>query len=346
MIRREETRNMANKRIFRSICTNPWVNLAMDQLLFQHADHPLPVLFLWQNRHTVVIGRNQNAWKECRTELLEAENGTLARRPSGGGALYHDMGNLCFTFACQHSEYDVATHWEIIRRALEAVGIPCQTSGRNDLAVDGRKFSGSAFAFGQGRALHHGTLMVDVDVENMSRYLSVSKEKIASKGVDSVRSRVMNLREAAPGLDMEQLCTAVVTAFADYYQLTSDERTVHQVGEADVRAVPAGEAAYQLYSGWDWRYGASPAGDIALETRFPWGELQVWLTVQEGHVAQAQVYSDALDTDFVDALRNGLTGVQMSRETLVQAAMQIGMQEDRWSEYAADVAGWLQERDL
>ena len=172
----------------------------------------------------MVIGRNQNPWKECRTALLTEEGGHLARRLSGGGAVFHDLGNLNFTFLMPAADYDLPRQLAVIERACQSLGIPAARSGRNDLLAEGRKFSGNAFYQHAGKAYHHGTLMLDVDLEMVQRYLSPSKAKLAAKGVDSVRSRVVNLREFVPDLTIPQLADALIAALAEVYAGSTGNR--------------------------------------------------------------------------------------------------------------------------
>ena len=209
--------------------TDPYENLALEQTLLERVGEGDLILYLWQNERTVVIGRNQNPWKECRTALLAEEGGRLARRLSGGGAVFHDLGNLNFTFLMAEADYDLPRQLTVLERACRSLGIPAQRSGRNDLLADGRKFSGNAFYKHNGRAYHHGTLMVDVDLEMVQRYLSPSKAKLAAKGVDSVRSRVVNLREFVPELTIEQLSDALTAALAEVYDAA---RAICPPGEA------------------------------------------------------------------------------------------------------------------
>ena len=196
---------------------DPYENLALEEALLHRVGEGELILYLWQNERTVVIGRNQNPWKECRTALLAEEGGRLARRLSGGGAVFHDLGNLNFTFLMSAEDWDLPRQLTVIERACRSLGIPAERSGRNDLLADGRKFSGNAFYQHNGKAYHHGTLMVDVDMEMVQRYLSPSKAKLAAKGVDSVRSRVVNLREFVPDLTVEQLADALIAAIAEVY---------------------------------------------------------------------------------------------------------------------------------
>ena len=204
--------------------TDPYENLALEEALLDRVRPGELILYLWQNERTVVIGRNQNPWKECRTALLAEEGGRLARRLSGGGAVFHDLGNLNFTFLMAAEDYDLPRQLTVLERACQSLGIPAQRSGRNDLLADGRKFSGNAFYKHNGKAYHHGTLMVDVDLEKVQRYLSPSRAKLAAKGVDSVRSRVVNLREFVPCLTIAALSDALTAALAEVYAEATGNR--------------------------------------------------------------------------------------------------------------------------
>ena len=207
---------------FLSDQADPYYNLAVEQYLLETVEENCCILYLWQNSNTVVIGRNQNAWKECRTTLLEQEGGHLARRLSGGGAVFHDLGNLNFTFLVPTADYDVERQLSVICTACRELGIPAEISGRNDVVVEGRKFSGNAFYQNGGRAYHHGTLLIHVDTEKMGRYLSPSKAKLEAKGVESVRSRVVNLREYRPGLTCRQMEQQLIAAFESVYGLSAE----------------------------------------------------------------------------------------------------------------------------
>lgn len=196
--------------------TYPYRNLAMEEYMTNHVPDGTCILFLWQNRHTVVIGRNQNCWKECRVDFLEEEGGYLVRRLSGGGAVFHDLGNLNFTFIVRKTDYDVERQLQVILEAVRRLGIQAEKTGRNDITVEGRKFSGNAFYQTGDCCYHHGTLLVHADKENMSRYLNVPREKLASKGVSSVKSRVANLDEFCPGLTVDRVKAALAEAFSRY----------------------------------------------------------------------------------------------------------------------------------
>lgn len=303
------------KRIFTYITagTNPHRNLAMERYLTERVPEDACILYLWQNENTVVIGRNQNAWRECRTGLLEEEGGTLARRLSGGGAVFHDLGNLNFTFSATQENYDLARQRQVLLEACLLLGIDAQLSGRNDLLAAGRKFSGNSFYAHEGRAFHNGTLLVAADMEKMSRYLSPSQAKMESKGVDSVRSRVVNLRELCPGLTIDAMADAMARAFEKVYGLTAQPLTE---ADLDVRAV---EALTQEFASPDWVYGRSAPMDFTCGEKFPWGELTLHLRVEEGSCREVRVYTDAMEADLAAILEPSLTGCGFSAQDLCRA---------------------------
>ncbi|MCD7749357.1 MAG: lipoate--protein ligase, partial [Oscillospiraceae bacterium] len=199
--------------LYEGVGFDPHYNLAVEQQLLETVQPGECILYLWQNQNTVVIGRNQNAWKECRVSRLESEGGTLARRLSGGGAVFHDLGNLNFTFLLPTADYDLRRQTAVILTACQSLGVPAVLSGRNDLTAEGKKFSGSAFYHNRGRSYHHGTLLVQVDMEKLGRYLNPSSAKLEAKGVDSVRARVVNLADIQPDITIPALKEALTLAF-------------------------------------------------------------------------------------------------------------------------------------
>lgn len=173
---------MPETLIYKSDSLDPWYNLAVEEILLDTVRDGF-ILYLWQNRDTVVIGKNQNPWKECRVRMLEKDGGYLARRLSGGGAVFHDLGNLNFTFLMNRSDYDLEKQVNVILTAVRSLGIPAEKNGRNDLVINGRKFSGNAFCFRKNSAYHHGTILVSSSLEKMTKYLQVPEEKSDPKGL-------------------------------------------------------------------------------------------------------------------------------------------------------------------
>lgn len=288
---------------------DPHYNLAVEQYLLESAKDTC-ILYLWQNQNTVVIGRNQNPWKECRTALLTEEGGHLARRLSGGGAVFHDLGNLNFTFLMPHEDYDLDRQLTVIHEALRSLGIPAKKSGRNDILAEGRKFSGNAFYKNGTQAYHHGTLLVDVDMAKMSRYLNPSKAKLQSKGVDSVRSRVVNLKELNPELTIDTLKTALTKAFCGVYALP-----LRTLEETDLDPVRIHELTARNRS-WDWNYGKKMPFTLECEERFPWGSLHIQLQIESGVIQRTKIYSDSMDWSFIPELEKKLEGCRFERRAL------------------------------
>ena len=301
-------------QLFRTDCTDPHRNLAVEQALLEAVGEDTCILYLWQNRHTVVIGRNQNAWRECRTGQMETDGVFLARRLSGGGAVFHDLGNLNFTFLVRKPGYDLNRQLGVIVEACRLMGIPAERSGRNDVLTGGRKFSGNAFYEHQGRCYHHGTLLVDVDMTAMGRYLSPSKAKLEAKGVSSVRSRVVNLRELKPDLTIEE--TALDGACVD--ALTERNRS------------------------WDWLYGRDIPCELRCGKRFPWGEVELRLEVDAGTVRGVTVYTDAMDWALAPAVEGALTGSVFRREELVRRLEGADLEQT----VGTDLRSLLMEQDI
>ena len=201
---------------------DPYRNLAFEESLVDRASLAEPgqeeaILFLWQNADTVVIGANQNPWRECNLQAMDRDGVHLTRRVTGGGAVFHDIGNLNFSFIVPRTGYDVTRQGAVIVGALAKVGIHAEQSGRNDILADGRKFSGNAFLHRRKASLHHGTLLIGSDMSRLANYLQVDPEKLSGKGVQSVRARVVNLAELAPALDAAQMKTLVAESFAQEY---------------------------------------------------------------------------------------------------------------------------------
>lgn len=290
---------------------DPYYNLAVEQHLMETVEEDACILYLWQNRHTVVIGRNQNPWSECRTTELNRDGGHLARRLSGGGAVYHDMGNLNFTFLVHKKNYDLQKQLQVIVSACRNLGIEARITGRNDVAAEGRKFSGNAFYDSKGRAYHHGTLLIDVDMECLGKYLMPSKAKLRSKGVESVRSRVVNLKELCPDLTVERMKQEMLAAFCRMYALVSAPVT-----RLDAAAV---EKLRERNAGWDWNYGKSLPADFSCEERYCWGEIRLDLRICKGVVKQAKVYSDSMDWNVCRVVEEAVTGCRFAVDELRNA---------------------------
>ncbi|MDE7242900.1 MAG: lipoate--protein ligase [Oscillospiraceae bacterium] len=306
--------------------TNPYKNLAVEQYLLENVQPETCILYLWQNCRTVVIGRNQNALRECRTTQLEASGGFLARRLSGGGAVFHDLGNLNFTFLVNTEDYNLKRQLSVIVGACRAMDIPAECSGRNDVLSGGRKFSGNAFYKHHGRSYHHGTLLVDVDIGSMNRYLSPSAAKLEAKGVQSVRSRVVNLKELKPDLTIPELTQRLEEAFSMVYGLTAEYLDESSFDQKYI------ESLTERNSSWEWLYGRDLQCTLTCGNRFSWGELEFRITAAEGKVQQITVYTDSMDWQLAPELERALTGSRMRLEELQarirSSPLNSGVKED------------------
>lgn len=298
---------------------DPHKNLALEEALLRTAPPGLATLFLWQNRHTVVIGAGQNAWRECNTALLEREGGTLARRSSGGGAVYHDMGNLNFSFLVPRQDYDLARQQKVVLDAVRSLGIQAQPTGRNDLTVEGRKFSGNAFRLLKDSALHHGTLLVSADMGLVARYLNVDPAKLQAKGVQSVKSRVANLCEYR-SLTIDQVVQAMEEAFRAEYGPCIP-------AWADGLDIPGLDQLTARYQSWEWNYGQSPAGDWHVERRFPWGGIELFAHIERGCMRQVRAYTDAMDETLGPRLAQVLESCPFQPEPLAQRLHALDLPE-------------------
>lgn len=305
---------MSDIRVFTAEHHDPWFNLATEDWLFNMMDRSKQVLFLWRNRPSIIIGRFQNPWNECDLTAMEADGIQLARRQSGGGAVYHDLGNTNFTFMSPRAEYDKERNFAIILNALASFGVAAHTSGRNDILVQERKVSGSAFRMNKERAFHHGTLLINADLTKLPGYLTPDKDKLASKGIHSVSSRVANLVEFNPSLTHEMLCEAIVKAFFQTYGQTCpvEDLTIDRLS-----AEKELYRTYEKYADWSWRFGFTPEFSHTLKGRFPWGGITLHLDVREAIIQQVTVYSDALAVEFIANLQNMLVGLHYDSRTIV-----------------------------
>ena len=322
---------MPLNRYLETSCVDPYENLALEELLFETQGDGT-TFYLWQNERTVVIGRNQNAWRECRVEQLEGEEGKLARRSSGGGAVFHDLGNLNFTFIMPRENYDLVRQLGVIQKAAAKFGIETSFTGRNDLVLTstGEKFSGNAFRFSSNVALHHGTILINADFSRLGRYLAPSQMKLESKGVKSVVSRVTNLGLQNPALTVESMKAALKEAFQEEYG-------AYEPHSWDLIDQDALNAKLERHASWDWKFGTTPAFNVSFENRFPFGCMELLLNVQNGLVSSCACYTDAMDDTLATRVEGLLAGcVYGSGELCARLNDSGGAEETAIAEYLAE----------
>ena len=289
------------QRIVISPQSNPYLNIAVENYLLSQPDNDEVVMYLWQNRRTVVIGHNQNPFAECDVERLEADGGFLMRRETGGGAVYHDLGNLNFSFVAPYHLYDLQRHYAVLQRALAHYGLQTEISGRNDLLCQGRKFSGNAFSKAKYQRLHHGTLLIRTNVDDLQKYLRVKPSKLQKHGVASVQSRVVNLSELNPAINAESLVSRLKEAFeAEYSEYSEYSDYSEIIKRPEVRAL------HDHFASPEWKYGRWRTFTAQRSAQFDWGGVELALTVDEtrGIITDVQIASDALDLAALDEVKD------------------------------------------
>ncbi len=295
---------MIKLRVFVSESLDVYHNQAIEKYFLDRIEDDEVILYLWQNDRTIVIGANQDAYGECDIEKLEKDGGHLARRITGGGAVYHDKGNLNFTFITPKALYDLSKQEEVILKALDCLGIKAAKTGRNDLVIDGRKFSGHAYYKGKWSCLHHGTLMLEVDEGRLQDYLRVSLAKLHSKNVASVRSRIINLKSVREDLDLDTLKKALIHSAELIYDTKAEPYTAFDQDELT-------KLEAQFKDG-KWRYGKLYKEGRVIEKRFDFGTVRIVYVMEEDQIKDLSVFTDALDTDLFDGLEKRLIGKRIN----------------------------------
>jgi len=282
---------------------DPTFNLAMEEYLYRSVEPGHPGYFLlWQNEPSIIVGRFQNTAQEVNRTFAEEHRIHIVRRISGGGAVYHDLGNLNYTFIVPNDDgnpFDFARHALPIVNALEKLGVKAEFNSRNDLAIDGKKFSGSAQHMDRKRLLHHGTLLFDSDLSVLARALNVDDEKFTSKGFKSVRSRVTNILPHLPvPLSMDGFIAALRNS------LSGTE--ARSLSNEETKAIMT--LRKKKYSTWEWNWGESPEFTERKVRRFPWGKVEALLDVKKGLIGQVRFFGDFFGLESREALEKVFTG--------------------------------------
>ncbi|CAF0821561.1 unnamed protein product [Didymodactylos carnosus] len=347
-----ESSSPIHHRIIYSTSNNIWFNLATEEWLSNTIKPNEQILFLWQNDRCVIIGRNQNPWKECFLERMHNDNVLLARRRSGGGAVYQDLGNTCFTFlvsALTH-QIDKNANSNIILNVLKNVySIDGKIMGRNDLVLssDGRKFSGSAYQYTRTSALHHGTLLLNVDLNAMKRYLNPNKEKLKSKGVDSIQARVINLTEINSSIKHQDICTALENEYIKYHQKQSSSsfmKTTEYLSPIVLDKITDLNNSYKMYSDEKWRYGQTFSFNHEIEKRFQWGTVNICISSERnGIIDTCEIYSDSLFVNVIDELKRNISGQMYTVESIKTALMKAkeNVESQQEKEMIDDIQAWI-----
>lgn len=320
------------------------VNIALETYLVENRLVDEPILLFYINEPSIIIGRNQNTIEEVNQPYVEEKGITVVRRMSGGGAVYHDLGNFSFCFIKDDdgSFRDFASFTKPVIEALHKMGATsAELQGRNDLLIDGRKFSGNAMYAKNGRMTAHGTIMFKSDLEEVTRALKPNKAKIESKGIKSVRSRVTNIE---PYVD-EQYKNLSTEEFRDLILLEifgvekrEDVKEYH-LTEEDWQKVYA--IREERFGNWDWNYGKSPAFDIKESHKFPFGLVDFRLNVKGGKIVEARIFGDFFGLGDIQDVEQQLIGVKYDRASMSEVLKNIDVNKYFGNVTADDLVGML-----
>lgn len=333
---------MNKLQVFLSNSFDPHLNLAVEEWIFHNLNPQQQILFLWRNQNTVVIGRNQNPWSECNLEKMKADSIHLARRTTGGGAVFHDLGNTNFTFLSPKSGYKRETNLKVILQALKKFGIEGQVSGRNDLLVPsedgGRKFSGSAFREKSDRAFHHGTVLMKADLSRLAQYLTPSPKKMKAKGKESVRARVTNLTEIAADLEHEGFVQATIAAFEDVYQAKAE---IAVLDGLKMEQIPELKAQYENLKSWEWLYGRTLDFNQQMDEYLNLGFFDIRVQVEEARITEVQIFSDCLYPSLIEDLSQSLKGQPFSQAGVQESFKSLLAKYEDLNKELLEMQDWL-----
>lgn len=294
--------------------TDPYFNLALEQHVFDNLDRGKEYFMLWQNHNTIVVGKYQNTAREINHGFVKEKEIQVVRRLSGGGAVYHDMGNLNFTFianAAQAEKLNFAIFIQPIVNTLAEFGVKAEMSGRNDITIDGKKFSGNSQYIKQKRVMHHGTILYSSDLSMVAKALNVAPDKIKSKGVQSVRSRVTNVKDCMQqDISLEDFKKGLLK-----HMFAAGALQPYILTEDDYRQI--NELKASRYDLWDWNYGASPEYSIEKKRRIEGcGSFTLLMEVEKGRITAFKLQGDFFVSGNLEALEAEIIGQKLQAESL------------------------------
>jgi len=302
----------------------PSVNLAFEEYFLKYLDMGDDIFMLWRNEPTIVVGRFQNTLEEINQAYTESNNINVIRRISGGGAVYHDLGNLCFTFILRNvtpKSADFSKFTIPVVKALAQMGIRTETSGRNDLTINGKKFSGNAMALHKNQFLFHGTLLFDSDLEVLGQVLNVSTDKIESKGIKSVRSRVTNIKPyIASGMQIEEFKQTLKKLI-----LANEKQTEYIPTAEDRTAIQ--KLVETKYLAWEWNFGNNPTSKIRYRRRYAGGKVEFNFELEKGFIKSCQIKGDFLGLCEIDEVEERLINTRYTADDVQNVFATIDIQK-------------------
>lgn len=308
----------------RNESTNPYFNLALEEYVLKNLNINDSIVILWQNKPTVVIGRNQNTIEEINSMYIKKNNIEVVRRLSGGGAVYHDLGNLNFTFIEKNKNDSVSNFkkfTEPVIKALNRLGIPAAFSGRNDITIEEKKFSGNAQYYYRDKLLHHGTILFNSDLSVVQNALNVKIDKIESKGIKSVRSRVTNvypyLKEKISTSEFKDILLTFL------FEQENKDKKEYILTDNDLNAI--NELMEKRYLTWNWNYGESPDFDMQRSKRYEGGSLDIRLNIKKGIISDCKIFGDFFGKNEILELENLLKGSKYEENSIRDALEKVDL---------------------
>lgn len=301
---------------------DPKINLAIEEFLLKHVQIEQPILLFYINEPSVIIGRNQNTLEEIDPDYVKENQIHLVRRLSGGGAVYHDLGNLNFSFVTPGQEglHNFERFTEPVIQVLQSLGLDAQLRGRSDIFAEDRKISGNAQYASQGRMFSHGTLLFNTDLEVMLKAINPRQVNIESSAVQSVRNFVANIQELQPGIkSIEDLRAAIIQGIfqsspvEDYKLSQEDWQNIYRISQ-------------ERYQTWEWNVGRSPNFNIKKSNRFNIGKVDLRIAVDKGHIQSIKIFGDFLGNQDIKSLELSLIGVRYDPDALTLALNDINIE--------------------
>lgn len=306
--------------------TDPRYNLALEEYVLKHIDSDEDFILLWQNEPAIIIGRNQNTLEEINRQYVEEHKIHVVRRISGGGAVYHDFGNLNYTFVTNNTKDNLNNFrkfTEPVIKALNSLGVNAEFAGRNDILIDGKKFSGNAQTYYKDRMYHHGTLLFDADLDMVAKVLQVKLEKIESKGIKSNRSRVTNI---LPYLEKKMSIKEFQSYLLTFILGTNDIKSrTYQLTEEDYKNID--KLMKEKYSTWEWNFGENPDFAIVKEKRFTGGKASFHINVSEGYIKDIKIFGDFFGRAEVSKLEEAFIGKKYEKQDISELLEKINLED-------------------
>ncbi|HFZ7316338.1 TPA: lipoate--protein ligase [Streptococcus agalactiae] len=287
---------------------DPAYNVALEAYAFQKLTDIDEIFILWINEPAIIIGRHQNTIQEINKEFIDKNGIHVVRRLSGGGAVYHDLNNLNYTIISNNTQegaFDFQTFSKPVIDTLAKLGVKAEFTGRNDLEINGQKFAGNAQAYYKGRMMHHGCLLFDVDMSVLGQALKVSKDKIESKGIKSVRARVTNIVDhLSDKITVQEFSDAILAQMKEEYP-EMDEYVLSDAELSEIQAMRDNQ-----FATWDWTYGKAPEYTIERGVRYPAGKITTYANVENSTIKSVKIFGDFFGVKPVDDIEKMLEGVR------------------------------------